>query len=535
MSIKSEQLYQLLLKDLGSARFYSNEQSYAASNLAFTLLKKFEEGGEQTRDVALKEFYRVNAEIPKFSYWEIQDEAAKVAIGVGREFLQRLFPLKSWYTPNPSNGSFGPGKSAGIPCTSLYGKYSDGLTYSTDEALCFYKRGHFFCSPLHTPSRRLVCKAKKVAVSTLTTVPKNDTTDRCICIEPSANMFNQQAIKVDLERILVSLGLDVRTQQTRQRGLAREGSMNDRVSTIDLSSASDTIGYEFCRYYLPEDLFSALNSCRTTHVENKGLVTELNMMSTMGNATTFPLQTLIFYSLCIGVYQVLNLKPNTQRSKGLINLGVFGDDIIVDKRAYDLLTVVLHACGFKVNLTKSFKSGMFRESCGGDYLNGYNVRGVYIRSLKGPQALYSAYNRLRRWSVAHKVALPSVLSWLEQQVLKPFYVPFWESDESGFQREDVVGWYTCWSSESRVRVIEQYDAVLAGNLASAGYISWSSLKRIGVPIRGSKFVKVRRFSLSGKQPGKHVSVGLEKFLGFGSCNPPYSEEWAWALIGPNQV
>jgi hypothetical protein len=58
---------------------------------------------------------------------------------------------------------------------------------------------------------------------------------------------------------------------------------------------------------------------------------------------------------------------------------VFGDDIIVPVDSYQILADLLHSLALKVNESKSFASGNFREACGMDAYAGYDVTPVRVR------------------------------------------------------------------------------------------------------------------------------------------------------------
>jgi hypothetical protein len=151
----------------------------------------------------------------------------------------------------------------------------------------------------------------------------------------------------------------------------------------------------------------------------------------MGNGFTFPLQTAIFAACVTAVYKVKDLRVNHGHHSPR-NYSVFGDDIIVDCRAYDLVVDMLNLMGFDVNRDKSFNQGFFRESCGHDYFSGHNVRGVYLQRLKDHGDFYSAINRLVRWSAFHRIPLYRTIRYLMEQV--PFLpVPFQESDDAGIK------------------------------------------------------------------------------------------------------
>ena len=73
----------------------------------------------------------------------------------------------------------------------------------------------------------------------LTTVPKDSSTDRVICIEPTFNLFFQKGVGSYIRRQLAKSGVDL-NDQFRNQYLAHKA--YDRgFATIDLSSASDTI------------------------------------------------------------------------------------------------------------------------------------------------------------------------------------------------------------------------------------------------------------------------------------------------------
>jgi hypothetical protein len=89
----------------------------------------------------------------------------------------------------------------------------------------------------------------------------------------------------------------------------------------------------------------------------------------MGNGFCFPLETLIFASLCETAYQESSLPSD---------YSVYGDDIIVRKSVANRVVELLKLCGFTVNRDKTFLSGPFRESCGADWFKGEDVRPINL-------------------------------------------------------------------------------------------------------------------------------------------------------------
>lgn len=74
-------------------------------------------------------------------------------------------------------------------------------------------------------------------------VPKNYKTFRGICIEPSLNLMYQLGFGDYIADRLKCSGVDI-TDQTRNQNLAKIGSVDGLLATVDLSSASDTIATE---------------------------------------------------------------------------------------------------------------------------------------------------------------------------------------------------------------------------------------------------------------------------------------------------
>jgi len=223
----------------------------------------------------------------------------------------------------------------------------------------------------------------KVVPGRLQFVPKNAKTFRSIVVEPVLNSFGQLGIGDYIAGRLAFAGVDI-TNQSRNQTLALQGSRNGSLATIDLSSASDTISKEVVASLLPLDWFTFLNQFRTGQVMYRGECIDLEKFSSMGNGFTFPLETLIFYSLAFSVSDFLHLPTGWTTS--------YGDDIIVPTEAVPLLVKTLAFCGFSVNLEKSFWSGPFRESCGKDYWLGFDIRPFYQKHLVSGRTLFLLHN-----------------------------------------------------------------------------------------------------------------------------------------------
>jgi len=443
MSIRQEQLRTALHQDLAKVTSNRPHVLVACSQLEESLFKKFSPGEvtDLQAAAALVKFTKANAAcadsvkfhtlMPKLRsrIWSI--------LGDDREII----------TEYNQHYEFGNGKSVKVRYTDMYGKlFGEKLYYSHRAQLSVYR------ATLSEPMQLAFNEAlaahglPEETTGKIAFVPKNVDTARVISVEPVLAMLLQQSIKRVMNRRLLGAGI-IHTdrkhrsctslgerfpnlQQEKNRRFARFGSFNGTFGTIDLSSASDSVSVALCSYLLPSRWFSALWAARTPSVVlPDGSTLPLLMMSTMGNATTFPLQTLIFAAICETVYAELGLL----RKKGLAKrYCVNGDDIIVSRDSYDMVVDLLQHCGFSVNAEKSFNRGLFRESCGGDYFSGYPVRGVYIKSLEDDAAIYSAYNRLNVWSRLHSVRLNHTLDLLRGMASCDLVVPIGSDVNSGF-------------------------------------------------------------------------------------------------------
>lgn len=225
----------------------------------------------------------------------------------------------------------------------------------------------------------------------LFTVPKKTEIDRCACKEPDVNMFLQKGVGRHIRRRLRRVGINL-NDQSINRSLAKRGSIDGSLATLDLSSASDTVTRSLVLALLPYEWYLYLNDIRSTMVKVEGVYSETGMFSSMGNGFTFELESLIFWALA----------KSTAYLRGFPGvISVYGDDIIIPSGMFDDLTWVLAEFGFSVNPSKSFATGSFRESCGGHYDFGNDVTPFYLkREPTHMTDVIRVANQLRRWSTA---------------------------------------------------------------------------------------------------------------------------------------
>lgn len=303
---------------------------------------------------------------------------------------------------------FGPGTVGGLSKTGKvtdvtpFGKLSPDTTIWTTER-CFRmwapRIGGVFRQWLFER------KAKVVDACRGTTVPKDALTDRFIAVEPYFNSYIQLGQMAHLYELLERWGVTLE-DQTRNQKLAHKASLEENAfpngwSTLDLSSASDSMNTELVRWLLPEPWFEWYNSTRCDSVVLPGgAVRRLEKFSSMGNGNTFALESMIFSAAVRACRKVVGCKEEW---------AVYGDDMIVSHRASLLLVEVLSFMGFKLNKTKSFIVGRFKESCGADFLGGHNVRPIYLKEALTRTAIYSLFNKFQSLAPCNSGAFCALL------------------------------------------------------------------------------------------------------------------------------
>lgn len=423
-------------------------QEFAIDTLRRSFFKKFKDDAdsETCNQRALELFVSYNN--------KCEDWAVPSAFGAGlyRLFKKRLTELLrtevlDWDLASiMKHGGWGPGASVGADGYDFYTKFfSSSLTMTSPGMYTAYKT---YCEtlPLWNAAeqarhlQRGLDSVKYVPGSNLSFVPKNNTISRVICTEPALNMFVQKALGNVIEsRINRVYGISLKTQSDINKRMAMEGSRggDNPYCTIDLKSASDTISLGLIVDAVPEPLKGLLLASRSPATKlPDGSWLSLNMISSMGNGFTFPLQTAIFICAVHACYDYLNVPIYSGRGKSRkLTFGVFGDDIVVLQNTYDVVAALLEQLGFTVNMDKSYNTGLFRESCGGDFYNGVNVRGVYIKSLASQASRYVAINRLISWSATHNVALTRTISylrdWCSAQKSGIHFVPMHANSDCG--------------------------------------------------------------------------------------------------------
>lgn len=233
-----------------------------------------------------------------------------------------------------------------------------------------------------------VGRFKEIDYDVFDTVPKTVKTDRGISFGASLNMTLQLNVHDYVIARLKRWGIDLPHVPDLHKEYARVASIDGSLATIDLKAASDSISLELVRLLLPYEWFRLLDDIRAKRTKIDEQVYELNKFCAMGCGFTFALETIIFLAIGWATAQLSSHECKV--------LSVFGDDIIIDTELADDLIKNLSHLGFETNEEKTFTSGPFRESCGGDYFNGINVRPTYWKEIPdGIEGLYTISNRIR--------------------------------------------------------------------------------------------------------------------------------------------
>lgn len=195
-------------------------------------------------------------------------------------------------------------------------------------------------------------------------VPKDFRGPRIICIEPKENQFAQQGLMDALYATITRNRLSGRSIDFWDISRQEEACKDLDLATIDLSNASDTLSLKLARLMFPRWFYKLVTRFRTRSVMIDGQCVKSRCLATMGNATCFPLETLMFWALSLGTLIVV--KDSLHRGGQSLRLDtlVFGDDIIVPLWGAEAVCDTLESAGCVVNRGKTCLWTPIRESCG---------------------------------------------------------------------------------------------------------------------------------------------------------------------------
>lgn len=219
-------------------------------------------------------------------------------------------------------------------------------------------------------------------------VPKTAKTLRGICEESVSRQFFQQGVmrywyRYILSKPFLRIHFPIHDQTVNQR-LARAGSKFGILSTFDLSKASDSVSWKLVkRLFKGTKIYPWMIATRATSCEyNDGTVAPLNKFAPMGSALCFPTECYVFGAI---IQVAIDLYTHRYPVHSICeDWSVYGDDCTFPVEISSIVAMLMQNLGFCVNTEKSYIQGPFRESCGADYLFGYDVTPFYVREYPVP-------------------------------------------------------------------------------------------------------------------------------------------------------
>lgn len=295
-----------------------------------------------------------------------------------QKIVSRCIYRVNWREIIPSHG---PG--AVYPSEKPWNKSNFTTIYSTIDRL--YPFCDYFVGLPNFWDSEVVAKDKDIRVcdsivSRLVAVPKDSRGPRLICVHPKEAVWIQQGCRVNLERAITDrrspcFGRINFQDQGVNGKLALQSSIDRELVTLDLKEASDRISCLLVRHLFGDYAYEYLSCSRADKVQlmDKRII-NLKKWAPMGNALTFPVQSLLFFSL---VQAGIRLRYGVNCNE----VYVFGDDILFPRKFYDGAVGALIAAGLVPNVSKTFQHGFFRESCGVDAYRGIDVTPHRLRRL----------------------------------------------------------------------------------------------------------------------------------------------------------
>lgn len=203
-------------------------------------------------------------------------------------------------------------------------------------------------------------------------VPKDSRGPRTIACEPHEYMWYQQAMARSLMLHVRNFPYINFLDQSINNRLAQLGSIDRSWNTLDLKDASDRVSLRLVKDIFPPRIARHLESFRTGYSRlPSGELVHLNKYAAMGSALCFPVESFVFWAIARSYHKTI--EPGISY--------VYGDDIITTATDRAGFTEYIRKFGLEVNPSKSYFSGHFRESCGGDYFNGIDVTPIKVRKI----------------------------------------------------------------------------------------------------------------------------------------------------------
>jgi hypothetical protein len=307
---------------------------------------------------------------------------------VANEDVELCAQLAQWET-NPF-GCHGPGSVANGE------KGSDKWLFDTiagvdPEIFEYYPRDynlHDSADSVQKNHRRFGTTVDRT--SAVAIVPKDFRGHRIICMEPKELQFPQQGLMRILYGLIQSHYLTRNSINFDSTVRSQNAARYSTNATIDLKDASDLLSNRLCKLVLPGRCYKLLTRYRSSRIDVFGEIIVNRSFATMGSALCFPIETLVFFSICLAAMLIqdklsVDRIDDARFIKGYVKRGhlhVFGDDIVVDEFYAVAVMRALESCGLLINNKKTCLNGLAREACGSWYFCGSDVRIVRFKRSK---------------------------------------------------------------------------------------------------------------------------------------------------------
>lgn len=288
--------------------------------------------------------------------------------------------ISHWAVPYYLSYEYPLGTEDAVPLYHITTKYSD------HRGMPIYRNDNSLVSDFYTAE----CQA----------VPKNYKSSRLIAKEHPYRQWYMQAIRAELERCVERAGVSSFIpfeNQEVNRLQCYLASIDQNYATVDLSKASDSMSYSLMRETFPSRLVAIIDEYRSWTFKARDQIHLTQMAFTSGSALTFPMETILFYSIARAATKTASLFLGIDEDYPCF---CYGDDTLVPTFAYDTYLDFLSALGFSVNTEKSFSVSHYREACGVEYHNGSDTTAIYFPrkplspTLDSYESIVSLHNEL---------------------------------------------------------------------------------------------------------------------------------------------
>lgn len=428
-----------LLDVLGSSDYTRDSEllkdpyHFSLVHQMYSLVKKYPFGGKVSENAgraAIASFWEAEEHNRQTNErWESEEPSGYLDTLTSR-LVEFFGPCPSW-DDVIDNGNWGPGTNREFPLGSSFTgcelKTAVPLTFlsiNTQLVPRLLKRHEQWARALeerYEPHCNRGGCAQAVTGSKQSHVSKTALTHRSISTEPLLEGYLQAGLGHFIRRCFKRESRDLSYSWSTCQKLAHLGSVTGIWCTLDLKAASDSTcikplvtlmagdphlqawytklnrvrcpsGEVFSPVDLQPSLESGSQFIRQTH--------RFELFSSMGNGYTFELESAIFYCVITSCVPGVWVQHHGQTVLRWPHVSVFGDDCVFPVAYAPQVFATLEWLGYRVNNTKSFVSGPFRESCGLDLVSGVNVRPLFItKELSSGHEIVDLCNRV--WARGH--------------------------------------------------------------------------------------------------------------------------------------